>query len=90
MIDNLVANALRYTPSGGTVQMRATADEGSVRLAVTNSGREIPSEHLPHVFERFYKADEARTNGSGGSGLGLSIAKAIVEHWGEPKLPKTG
>ena len=82
VIDNLVANALRHTPAGGTVDMSARADHQSVQLTVANSGRAIPPEHLPHVFERFYKADDARTNGSGGSGLGLSIAKAIVEQHG--------
>jgi signal transduction histidine kinase len=82
VIDNLVANALRHTPEGGTVGLRATADGPWVRLIVTDSGHGIPPAHLPHVFERFYKADQARTNGSGGSGLGLSIAKAIVEQHG--------
>jgi signal transduction histidine kinase len=82
VIDNLVANALRHAPPGGSIDMRAAADHDSVHLIVTDSGRGIPLEHLPHVFERFYKVDEARTNGSGGSGLGLSIAKAIVEQHG--------
>jgi signal transduction histidine kinase len=82
VIDNLVANAIRHTPDGGTVDLRATGDRQSVCLMVADSGDGIPAEHLPHVFERFYKADEARTNGSGGSGLGLSIAKAIVEQHG--------
>jgi two-component system OmpR family sensor kinase len=82
VIDNLVANALRHTPEGGSVDMRATADRHSFVLTVTDSGDGIPAEHLPHVFERFYKVDEARSNGSGGSGLGLSIAKAVVDQHG--------
>jgi two-component system OmpR family sensor kinase len=82
VIDNLVANALRHTPAGGTVEMRATVERHSVVLTVIDSGDGIPAEHLPHVFERFYKVDEARTNGSGGSGLGLSIAKAVVDQHG--------
>jgi signal transduction histidine kinase len=79
VIDNLVANALRHTPPDGSVEIGATRDGSSVRLTVTDSGSGIPPEHLPHVFERFYKVDESRSDGSGGSGLGLSIAKAIVK-----------
>jgi signal transduction histidine kinase len=79
VIDNLVANALRHTPPNGSVEIGATRDGNSVRLTVTDSGSGIPPEHLPHVFERFYKVDESRSDGSGGSGLGLSIAKAIVK-----------
>ena len=82
VIDNLVANALRHTPDQGTVKVVATAQNASVNLIVSDSGSGIAPEHLPHVFERFYKVDSARSNGSGGSGLGLSIAKAIVEMHG--------
>jgi two-component system sensor histidine kinase BaeS len=80
VVDNLVANALRYTPEGGCVRLTASARGQAAVIVVTDSGSGIAPEHLPHVFERFYKVDAARTNGSGGSGLGLSIAKAIVEH----------
>jgi two-component system OmpR family sensor kinase len=82
VIDNLVANALRHTPPGGSVDLRATTEPGSMRLTVTDSGGGIPAAHLPHVFDRFYKVDEARSNSSGGSGLGLSITKAIVTQHG--------
>jgi two-component system sensor histidine kinase ResE len=82
VIDNLVANALRHTPAGGTVELRARADDDGIRLSVVDSGTGIASDHLPHVFERFYKVDAARAHGSSGSGLGLSIAKAIVERHG--------
>jgi signal transduction histidine kinase len=79
VIENLVANALRHTPSGGNVELCATADGAAVVLTVADSGEGIDPQHLAHVFERFYKGDAARTNNTNGSGLGLSIAKAIVE-----------
>jgi signal transduction histidine kinase len=82
VIDNLVANAIRHTPSGGVIELRAEMDGGSAVLSVTDSGGGIAPEHLPHVFDRFYKVDPARTAGGGGSGLGLSIARAIVERHG--------
>jgi two-component system sensor histidine kinase ResE len=82
VIDNLVANALRHTPEGGRVELTAVGRSLSVVLTVTDSGSGIAAEHVPHVFERFYKVDGARTNGPAGSGLGLSIAKAIVDNHG--------
>lgn len=81
VVENLVANALRHTPDGGTVELRATVEGDSLVLSVVDSGEGIPAEHVPYVFDRFYKVDTARANGSG-SGLGLSIAKAIVDHHG--------
>jgi signal transduction histidine kinase len=82
VIDNLVANALRHTPTGGAVDIEALGIRGGVELTVVDSGSGIAREHLPHVFERFYKVDASRANGSAGSGLGLSIAKTIVERHG--------
>jgi signal transduction histidine kinase len=82
VIENLVANAIRHTPGGGAVDLRATTEDGSAVLSVTDSGSGIASEHLPHVFDRFYKVDPARAAEGAGSGLGLSIAKAIVERHG--------
>jgi signal transduction histidine kinase len=79
VIENLFANAVRHTPEGGAVELRAAALGGAVVLSVIDSGPGIPPEHVSHVFERFYKVDAARANGAEGSGLGLSIAKAIVE-----------
>lgn len=80
-LQNLAANALRHTPPGGTVQLNAVRVDGGVRITVTDNGVGIPAEHLPHVFDRFYKADQSRMQ-TGGSGLGLSIVKAIVERHG--------
>src|SRR5262245_18719760 len=83
VIDNLVTNALRYTPGGGTIELHAATVDGSAHLSVIDSGVGIAPEHLQHVFDRFYKVDASRTGGaSAGSGLGLSIAKAIVERHG--------
>jgi two-component system OmpR family sensor kinase len=81
-IENLVGNALRHTPAGGTVTLRATQAGGAATLSVSDTGPGIAPEHLPHVFERFYKVDTARAAESAGSGLGLSITKAIVKGHG--------
>lgn len=84
-LQNLAANALRHTPPSGRVQLTAARRDGTVVIRVRDTGEGIPPEHLPHVFDRFYKADASRaeTPGSGsGSGLGLSIVKAIVERHG--------
>jgi signal transduction histidine kinase len=81
-IENLVGNALRHTPTGGTITLRATQADGMATLSVSDTGGGIAAEHLPHVFERFYKVDAARAAESTGSGLGLSITKAIVERHG--------
>lgn len=79
MLTNLLSNALRYTPSGGTVSVSIEANDGFVRFVVADTGSGIPAEHLPHIFDRFYRVDRARTRALGGSGIGLSIAKALVE-----------
>ena len=81
-LTNLVANAVRHTPYGGTIDLAARRTDHGAELLVVDSGRGIAPEHLPHVFERFYKVDHARAAGAGGSGLGLSIVKAIVERHG--------
>jgi len=81
-IGNLVANALRHTPLGGAIELAAEATPAGIRLSVLDGGTGIDPQHLSRVFERFYKVDHARTSGAGGSGLGLSIVKAIVERHG--------
>lgn len=81
-LSNLVANALRHTPAGGTIELEAMASAGGCQLTVIDSGSGIAPEHVAHVFERFYKVDSSRSAGTSGSGLGLSIAKAIVERHG--------
>ena len=77
-LQNLAANALRHTPDGGAITLSAMVENGAVHLRLRDTGSGIPQEHLPLIFERFYKADSAR-RAAGGSGLGLSIVKAIVE-----------
>ena len=81
-LQNLVANAVRHTPDGGRVSLSAEQAEGGTRIRVEDTGTGIPPEHLPLVFDRFYKIDRARASGQAGSGLGLSIVKAIVERHG--------
>jgi signal transduction histidine kinase len=85
-LQNVAANAIRHTPDGGTVALHAQPAADRVRITVADSGPGIPPEHLPHIFDRFYKADAARagTRVPSGSGLGLSIVRAIVvRHGGE-------
>ncbi len=79
---NLIDNALRYTPPGGAVTVRLSHDADCVRIAVEDSGHGIEPEHLPFLFERFYRTDGARAKVSGGTGLGLPIVKEIVEGHG--------
>ena len=80
----LIDNALSHTPSGGGVSVGVTQRDGHARVTVADDGDGIPPEDLPHIFERFYRADKARTRENGGSGLGLAIAKWIVDaHNGE-------
>jgi signal transduction histidine kinase len=79
VLANLVANAVRHSPRGGRVLVRATAVNGLARLEVSDDGPGIPAEEAERVFERFYRSDQARSSKDGGSGLGLSIARWIVD-----------
>lgn len=81
-LQNLAANALRHTPRGGRVALDAAFEDGAIVVTVSDTGSGIPAEHLPHVFDRFYKVDPSRAGQSSGSGLGLSIVKAIIERHG--------
>lgn len=78
VLKNLLENALRYTPQGGTIQLNASIDAEKVQLRVTDSGSGIEPDDLPYVFDRFYRADKARGTNSGKMGLGLAICKALV------------
>jgi heavy metal sensor kinase len=84
---NLLDNALKYTPERGNVEVRAERRDGSVVVAIRDTGEGIPPEHLPRVFDRFYRVDRARNRERGGTGLGLSIARSIVvAHGGQIEL----
>ncbi len=78
VLDNLVANALRYTPENGRIQLIARQTPGSIQLRVQDSGPGMSATELTHVFDRFYRGDKSRQRHEGGSGLGLAIAKSIV------------
>lgn len=82
VVINLLANALRYTPAGGDVRLSAASEDRSVRFSVRDSGIGIPPEHLPRLFDRFYRVDPARSRALGGSGIGLTIARSLVEAQG--------
>jgi two-component system OmpR family sensor kinase/two-component system sensor histidine kinase BaeS len=86
ILNNLLSNALRYTPGGGDIAVSVSGVTpqlpGAVQLRVHDSGPGIPAEALPHVFERFYRADRSRSRGEGGSGLGLAIARQLAEAHG--------
>ncbi len=93
VLGNLLDNALRHTPVGGTVTISATSSPRSagVELSVSDTGEGISAEHLPHVFERFYRVDAARDRAHGGSGIGLAIAKALaVAHGGQLSVSSPG
>jgi two-component system sensor histidine kinase BaeS len=81
VLQNLAANALRHTSDGGQISLTAERAGNDVVLTIRDNGSGIPAEHLPHIFDRFYKADASR-KAAGGSGLGLSIVKAIIERHG--------
>jgi len=80
---NLLENAVRYSPEGSTIEVAVTRDKpGTARLTFKDSGVGISAEELPHIFERFYRGDPSRTRATGGFGLGLPMAKALIEAYG--------
>lgn len=79
VLNNLIGNALRHTPPGGSVTVRAMPAPSGVRVEVRDTGEGIPAEDLPNVFDRFYRGEKSRSRATGGAGLGLAIAKGIVE-----------
>jgi signal transduction histidine kinase len=87
VIVNLIDNAIKYTQEGGKVEVSVSREETMAVLEVSDNGPGIPADCLPHVFDRFYRADKARSRASGGAGLGLSIVKAIcAAHAAEVKV----
>ena len=79
---NILDNCVRYTPPGGTVTVRTSRSAEGITVAISDTGVGIPSEHLPRIFERFYRVDAARSRELGGTGLGLAIVKHLVEAHG--------
>jgi two-component system phosphate regulon sensor histidine kinase PhoR len=88
-VHNLIENAIKYTDSG-TVRVAVRDDGGWVRIAVQDTGRGIEPEHVPRLFERFYRVDRGRSRAEGGTGLGLSIVKHAIElHRGRVSVEST-
>lgn len=82
VLTNLISNAIRHTPSGGTIQVNTRTVAGGVEVSVRDSGEGIRPEDLPHVFEQFYRGEKSRSRATGGAGLGLAIVKSFVEAHG--------
>jgi two-component system phosphate regulon sensor histidine kinase PhoR len=89
-VANLVDNAIKYSEVGGRVRILARRDASEVVISVEDEGCGIPAEHLPRLFERFYRVDKARSRSLGGTGLGLAIVKHIVKaHAGRVQVQST-
>ncbi len=89
-VANLIDNAVKYTPTGGTIQVTARSENGHVTVEVSDNGIGIPKEDLPRIFERFYRVDRSRSREMGGTGLGLSIVKHIAQaHGGAIEVSST-
>ncbi|HWR43513.1 HAMP domain-containing sensor histidine kinase [Sporomusa sp.] len=82
VLANLLTNAIRHAVSGSVIAITAHTHQQQIAIAVSNTGPGIPAEHLPHIWERFYRVDKSRSRGDGGTGLGLAITKKLVEAMG--------
>jgi signal transduction histidine kinase len=82
VLQNLIRNAIRFTPPGGIILGTADRGEQGIEISIHDTGTGIAPEVLPHVFERFFRAEQSRSRAAGGSGLGLAIAKELVEAMG--------
>ena len=89
-VGNLIENALTYTRASGRIALSAERQGGRIRITVADSGRGIPAEHLPYVFDRFHRVEQARSNADGHVGLGLAIVRSIaVLHGGSAEITST-
>ena len=82
VLGNLISNAARYTPVGGTVTVRAERRPADLLVSIANTGEGIPPEDIDRVFERFYRVEKSRDRAHGGAGIGLAIVKQLVEAGG--------
>ena len=82
ILSNLIRNAVRHTPEGGIIAVTTGLTLERIEISVSDTGEGIAPEHLPHVFERFYRADGARSRATGGAGLGLAIVRELIELMG--------
>jgi signal transduction histidine kinase len=90
VLNNLVSNALRHTPAGGSVQVQATPISQGIMVEIDDTGEGIQPEDIPYVFERFYRSEKSRNRATGGVGLGLAIARGIIEaHGGKISVEST-
>ena len=88
---NLLSNAVNYTPEAGVIDISAHQEDNMVRISVHDNGIGIAAEHLPHIFTRFYRIDKSRSRPGGGSGIGLTISKHLVEaHGGRIRVESAG
>jgi len=76
---NLIGNAIKYTETGGKIELSLESDTDTAIWTITDTGIGIPEEHVPYIFDRFYRVDQSRSHETGGSGLGLAIVQKIVE-----------
>ena len=89
-MNNLLQNAVEHTTEGGRIDVSVGESDETVSVTVADTGEGISSEHLPHVFDRLYRADPSRTRSTGGAGLGLTIAKQLIEaHGGTIRVEST-
>ncbi|MFQ6117591.1 MAG: sensor histidine kinase, partial [Candidatus Bipolaricaulia bacterium] len=82
VLRNLLANAVNHTPSNGRITVAVKHSGGEIEVSVSDTGEGISPEDLPYIFERFYRADKSRSRATGGAGLGLTIAKQLIETHG--------
>jgi two-component system sensor histidine kinase BaeS len=82
VLRNLISNAITHTPAGGEIISSVHANDGEVLVSVQDSGEGIQEQHLPYIFERFYRTDASRSRATGGTGLGLAIVKQVVQAHG--------
>src|SRR5699024_2468446 len=79
VVDNIISNAIKYSPKGGTIQIHAVKEQSQLKVSIKDEGIGISYDKLDKIFNRFYRADKARTRKMGGTGLGLSIARELIE-----------